>query len=275
MQMTFVRDNMDYDIVIEMAPLNAVPHAIHLFLEQIEHGLWNGAYFYINTEHVLQAGPFPANGYKELAKGKPSSKKPFEDLQLDTLAFPDYSHEFPHDIWTVGFAGRPGGPDFYINKLDNIEAHGPGGQIQHALEEQGDSCFGRITKGKEHLEVLFKQPTVGGGNEYDVFLQQQVPIVRAIVITPKPGNGSTIDLEELPEPMEFQFARSLRDALEPLKQTLIDNPTIIEVRVDEEDGVDSPANKTSPAISKEDQSGKAKVPLKDSKNVDKVKTVTP
>jgi hypothetical protein len=247
--MTFVHNNVDYDIVIEMAPLNTVPHAIHLFLEQIEHGLWNGTYFYINTYHVLQAGPSTPNGSKDLAKGKPSNLKRFEDLQLDTLAFPDYSHEFPHDIWTVGFARRPGGPDFYINKLDNIEAHGPGGQIQHALEEQGDSCFGRITKGKEHIEdILFKQPTIGNG-AFKEFLQKQVPIVRAVVLTPKPENGVPIELDELPEPMEFQLGRSLKNALEPFAQTLIENP-IIEVKVEEEAEVESTADE-SPVLKEE------------------------
>jgi hypothetical protein len=246
--MTFIHNNVDYDIVIEMAPLDTVPHAIHLFLEQIEHGLWNGAYFYINTRHVLQAGPSSPNGYKDLAKGKPPDTKRFEDLQLDTLAFPDYSHEFPHDIWTVGFAGRPGGPDFYINKLDNIESHGPGGQIQHALEEQGDSCFGRITKGKEHMDdLLFNQPTIREG-DFKEFMQNQVPIVRAVILTPKPDSGAPINLVEIPEPMEFQLGRSLKNALEPLAQTLIDTP-VIEVKVEEEDADDS-----SP-VPKEDPSG--------------------
>ena len=109
--MTFVYDNVNYDIVIELAPLNTVPHAIHLFLEQVEHGLWNGTYFYGNTMHVLQAGPsLPTEDESEdlFDKERNPSLKRFEDLQLETLAFPDYSHEFPHDIWTVGFSGRPG-----------------------------------------------------------------------------------------------------------------------------------------------------------------------
>lgn len=250
--MTFIHENVDYDFVIEMAPLNTVPHAIHLFLEQVEHGLWNGAYFYIHTSHVLQAGASSPNGYKDLMKGKGPDHKRFVDLQLDTLAFPDYSHEFPHDIWTVGFAGRPGGPDFYINKLDNTKNHGPGGQLQHALEEQGDSCFGRITKGKEHIQdILFKQPTNLKG-EFRSFFREQVPIVRAVVLTPKPEKGIPIILEEIPEPMEFQFGRSLKSALEPLAQTLIENPTI-EVKVEDEKEAE---NSSTTTLSNEDPAGK-------------------
>jgi len=225
-QMTFIHNDVDYDFVIEMAPLHTVPHAIHLFLEQVDHGLWDGSYIYINTLHVLQAGPSAPNGIAGFVDGIPSNQKRFEDVQLDTLAFPDYSHEFPHHPWTVGFASRPGGPDFYINKLDNIELHGPGGQIQHVLDEQGDACFGRITKGHEHLEkIVFNLPTMGTGNEFTDFLQQQVPIVRAAILTQKPQDGKPIVMEEIPEPIEIEFGRSLHNALAPLEQTLIGNST--------------------------------------------------
>ena len=67
------------------------------------------------------------------------------------LSFPEYSPEFPHVENTVGFATRPGGPDFYINTSDNSKPHGPGGQTQHALVEEADSCFGKIVRGLDLL----------------------------------------------------------------------------------------------------------------------------
>lgn len=93
---------------VELAPLSEMPHAVHLFLEQVSHGLWNkvGSSFYINQDHVLQAGPRTRE-----------ARQHFMDYSLDKMAFPEYSHAFPHNQWTVGFAGRPGGPSFYINKV--------------------------------------------------------------------------------------------------------------------------------------------------------------
>ena len=44
-------------IIMELAPLRLMPHAVHLFLEQVYHGLWNGCSFVINGPHVFQAGP--------------------------------------------------------------------------------------------------------------------------------------------------------------------------------------------------------------------------
>ena len=67
------------------------------------------------------------------------------------LIFPEYSPEFPHLENTVGFGTRPGGPDFYINTSDNSKPHGPGGQTQHVLVEEADSCFGKIVRGHDLL----------------------------------------------------------------------------------------------------------------------------
>ena len=33
--------------VVEMAPLELMPHTVHLFLEQVYAGLWNTAWFYV------------------------------------------------------------------------------------------------------------------------------------------------------------------------------------------------------------------------------------
>ena len=62
---------------------------------------------------------------------------------MDKVAFQEYSPEYPHVQWTVGLAGRPGGPDFYISKVDNSANHGPGGQSHHDLHEEADPCFGK------------------------------------------------------------------------------------------------------------------------------------
>ena len=81
------------EMIVEMAPLDLVPHAIHLFLEQVSHQLWDGTHFYLNGPHVTQAGPQDYKGDPE----ERSAIQRFVDMKLDKLAFPDYSPDFPHE----------------------------------------------------------------------------------------------------------------------------------------------------------------------------------
>lgn len=213
-------EGSEKQFVIEMAPLDDVPHAVHVFLEQVEHGLWNGCYFYLNGPHVIQAGPplseedeadAPSSDDEE--EDRSLAMKPFRALGLDQLAFPDYSDNFPHLPWTLGFTGRPGGPDFYINKVDNSESHGPGGQYQHALEEQGDSCFAKITRGKENAAALFSQPVYGDRTEWHHFMVEPVEIIKAEVLTKRPANGTS----------------SVPKIDEPANKTTIEDPDPVQV----------------------------------------------
>jgi hypothetical protein len=166
---------------VELAPLNDMPHANHLFLQQIYHELWDGTWFYLNGAHVLQAGPQDWEGDEEEME---HSLRRFSDAQLDTLSFPEYNPKFPHVMWTLGFTGRPGGPDWYINKADNSVPHGPGGQIHHSLQEQADSCFAKVVEGKETLEAIFKMETYPRGSEYAYFLVEAIEIVSARILEP-------------------------------------------------------------------------------------------
>merc|ERR1719242_284964 len=99
--------------------------------------------------------------------------KSFFDEYLDEVLFQEFHKDFPHHQWTLGFAGRPGGPDFYINKIDNTENHGPGGQDHYDLYEEADPCFGRIVDGFDVLEKIFALPA---GNYH--ILDVPVHIVR-------------------------------------------------------------------------------------------------
>lgn len=113
-------------IAIETAPINLMPHAVFRFLE-IARQLQVG-YFHRRAHHVLQA---QIESLTSGTRGAP-------------LAFQEYSPLFPHEKWTLGFAGRPGGPAFYISTVNNTRNHGPASQGS-ALE--ADSCFGRIVGG--------------------------------------------------------------------------------------------------------------------------------
>lgn len=223
-QFTFRYNEVDYDFIIEMAPLRTVPHAIHLFLEQVEHGLLNKAFFYLDSAHVIQGGPSVSRQEEAAAHARGedwerTGANPYKDLGLDSLAFPDYSDEFSHQKWTIGFAGRPGGLDFYINKEDNSESHGPGGQVQHALDEQGDACFGRITKGQHHIQnILFNHPRYNDGSDWNDFYVDPIPIVRAEILTPRPAAGNHVDLEHIPEALQKELGKSLEAMIAEIDQ---------------------------------------------------------
>jgi len=162
---------------VELAPFHYMPHVNHFFLEQVYHELWDNTWFYINGPHVLQAGP---QDWDEQSTGKAMDR--FREARLDQLSFPEYHHEFPHVEWTLGFTGRPGGPEWYINKVDNSRAHGPGGQWHshgEGLEEQADPCFAKVVEGHEVLQRIFHADVHSSDSEYPYLLREPVEILSA------------------------------------------------------------------------------------------------
>ena len=141
----------DYDIagrdgtlLFELAPVSKVPYGVFYFLEMIND--WDKGAFHRMGGHVLQAmaSVKSAEGYK-------------------SLAYQEYSADFPHVKGTLGYAGRPGGPGFYISLIDNTHNHGPGSQ--QAGTTEADTCFGRIV-GKESwvvIERMKNQPGAAPG----------------------------------------------------------------------------------------------------------------
>jgi len=143
--------------VVEMAPLDLMPHSVHHFLEMVSHGLLVGTSFHRNAHHVIQAGPTPY--YK--SEGK-NLRKGFTENRLTSVAFQEYSPEFPHEKYTLGFAGRPGGPDWYVSTVDNTKNHGPGGQSSYALASEADPCFGKVISGFDAVDRVHKMPVKPG-----------------------------------------------------------------------------------------------------------------
>mmetsp|Transcript_20071 Transcript_20071/g.47180 ORF Transcript_20071/g.47180 Transcript_20071/m.47180 type:complete len:559 (-) Transcript_20071:18-1694(-) len=179
---------------IELAPIQAMPIAVNLFLQQVHHKLWDGCVFVINAMHILQAGPHrfaPDNdGYYDA--NIPELMDRFVDGKLDKMPFQEYSKDFPHEQYTLGFAGRPGGPDFYVNKIDNSVNHGPGGQGHHDLHEEADPSFGRIVRGVEIIQELNRIPTDGARGH---LLKYPVVIVEARVMAGPRGRGPPPEAE--------------------------------------------------------------------------------
>jgi len=132
-------------IVVEMAPLKLMPYTVHFFLEQVSQQLYDGTSFGRNGGHVMQAWPLPY-----FANADENLHAPFIESGLDKLAFQEYNTDYPHDKYTLGFAGRPGGMEFYISLEDNTVINAP------------DPCFGKIVHGFEALERMKQIPTIDG-----------------------------------------------------------------------------------------------------------------
>jgi hypothetical protein len=130
----FKEKGADGSFLLEMAPSQLQPHSVFSFLEVARQ--WEGGAFHRNAAHVLQA--MVHGGFKP-------------------LAFQEYSKEYPHTFGTVGYAGRPSGPAWYVSIIDNTKNHGPGSQQKHNPHE-ADSCFGKVIEGYDEVQRIKKMP---------------------------------------------------------------------------------------------------------------------
>ncbi len=144
-------------ITIEMAPIDELPHAVHWFLEQVDRKLYDGFSFHRNAGHVVQAGAVT----NFLSGDRRPSQDGFRNAGFHSLLFQEYSDKFPHQKYTLGFAGRPAGPMFYINTVDNTKAHGPGGQDNHHDPSEADTCFAKVINGFDLVDRMHKLPVEG------------------------------------------------------------------------------------------------------------------
>jgi hypothetical protein len=67
------------------------------------------------------------------------------------MPFQEYSPKFPHAKYTIGYAGRPSGPGWYVSIQDNTRNHGPGSQ-QKANPYEADSNFGKLVLQEEEKD---------------------------------------------------------------------------------------------------------------------------
>lgn len=139
-------------IVIETAPIDEMPHSIWLFLEQVDRQLFDGCSFHRNAGHVVQAGPAP----NFLTSPGAQLAKRFKTAGLSSVLFQEYSPKVPHEKYTIGYGGRPGGPEFYINLRDNTRDHGPGGQANYEDPTEADPCFAKVISGFEAIDRIHK-----------------------------------------------------------------------------------------------------------------------
>ena len=72
------------------------------------------------------------------------------------LLFTEYTSDFPHVPYTVGF-NHVGGPIFYFNVEDNTEMHGPQVSEEEGNKE-GDPCFAKIVEGIDVVQRIAQMP---------------------------------------------------------------------------------------------------------------------
>lgn len=156
-----------FKFIVKLAPLDLMPHSVHMFLQMISLKLFDGTKFDINPGHVI------------MTSTNPEQMKLFEDSGYNKLSFSEHHLDYPHNKNTIGFASRPPGPNFYINMRNNEDVHGPGGQSQYVLNEEADPCFGTIIAGFDAIERLRLLPLEG-----DHYLNP--PVIKTAKIL-KPG----------------------------------------------------------------------------------------
>jgi cyclophilin family peptidyl-prolyl cis-trans isomerase len=142
------------EITIELAPIELVPYSVYYFLEIIKN--WKGGAFHRVAGHVLQSMVHgPGEG----------------------LAFQEYNPLFPHKKLTLGYAGRPGGPAFYISTVDNVLNHGPGSQ---GSKTEADGCFGTVIGGFDIVERIKLQP---GRTKPSGFIDKRENYIKIVKLT--------------------------------------------------------------------------------------------
>ena len=174
-------------LIIEMASLDLMPHTVNLFLQQVHYQLWDGCSVGTNPKHIMQIGPSYSD---EEISGDAPHYHDFHDKGLAKVAYQEYNEQFPHEKWTIGMPGRPGGPDFYVNKINNSIVHGPGGQVnKHDLHNEADPCFGKLVEGTEKvMKEIDRIPTTGRDKKRPPELSYPVVIIGAKVMAPKETN---------------------------------------------------------------------------------------
>jgi len=150
--------------MVELAPVDLVPHSILFFLDTIGNKLWDHTVFlhHEDTEHVVAAAPidYTTQRVKHLQ---------LSQLGWIGLGFPEYSAEYTHQQYTLGYSGQ--GPTFYINSVDNTDMHGPGGQGHHLLETDADPCFAKVVQGVDVVAEMIRL----GANQKKSSIEGQHP----------------------------------------------------------------------------------------------------
>ena len=136
-------------MLMETAPFHLLPVVVYYFLNQVEEKLWDHRAFFRAESHVIQASDMCGDCEDRESRIKHQKGIPFQE----------YSDQYPHHKFVLGIAGRPGGPDIYVNMMDNEKLHGPGGQgFAYNGDPDSDAAFGKLISGQEVAQKIQKLP---------------------------------------------------------------------------------------------------------------------
>jgi len=144
----------------------------------LESEVWNDSIFLHRVHHIIQAIPITSSGIEK--------REQFESPNM-LMSFPEYDSRYPHDKYTVGFSGRPGGPEFYISTQDNAKFHGPGGQSRYEeLAHDADPCFGKVIRGHNVIDRMHQLNEIAA-NKVDEGNTDEVVVtaVQSVSLLPK------------------------------------------------------------------------------------------
>jgi len=152
--------------VIETAPTSLMPHAVDLFTRMaVDYKLYDGLTLLVphhgsdNAESsLLHTVALSATTYEYLDKHFEASVPNL----VPKLAFAEHSDRYPIEKYSVAFAGRPGGPHFYINLLDDDDESARSKQL-----DMGEACFGKVVEGRHVFDWIIDLHKKAGQNKDD------------------------------------------------------------------------------------------------------------
>ena len=132
--------------IIEMAPIDEIPHAVLWFLEQVDAGHYDGCSFQASAGHVIMGGA--ASNFLSEPDFNPKGR--FLESEFPHVLFSEHSSSFTQVKYTLGLANQPGGPDFFVNMQNNTN-------LNHA-----ESCFAKVIDGFETVDRMHLPPSGNG-----------------------------------------------------------------------------------------------------------------
>jgi cyclophilin family peptidyl-prolyl cis-trans isomerase len=155
---------------VELAPLSVMPHAIFTFLDLVDLQLYDGTAFIAADANRIEGGsPNHADPEQSVKLHQRYAKFGYN---RSPLGFNEYSDEYPHTQYTIGFSGSPiAGPTLAINLGNTTAARGPDEYGMHA-----DPCFGKVVSGFDTLKRISEAPRAANG--YRLAMNVQIETVR-------------------------------------------------------------------------------------------------
>ena len=151
-----------------------MPHTIHTFLTIIQKKLVTGGTFFLSRGHIIVGGP--VDNHNKENNRELEERMTYEGyFPNGALMFKEYTPEYPHVQYTVGF-NYVGGPIFYFNLKDNTEGHGSTYSDDEGYKE-GEPCFAKVVEGFDVIQRLAEIPRGEGDS-----LESAVYIVDSHVV---------------------------------------------------------------------------------------------